>query len=85
MYLHILVGLRWNISVLGKVVPESNCIVHSLQPEVHNISDLLKMLHVLSKATVCPGNAEESMGEVVKSRGGTVRNVCGLTILHTST
>jgi len=59
------------------------CTVHhKLPPGPATISELMEMLDVLEKATVCAGNPDEDYIALAERRGGTITNVNGLTTAY---
>jgi len=70
------------VTVCGKNLPDS-CTVHpKLPPGPATISELMEMLDVLEKATVCAGNPDEDYVALAERRGGTITYVNGLTTAY---
>lgn len=70
------------VTVCGKNLPDSCTVHHKLPPGPATISELMEMLDVLEKATVCAGNPDEDYVALAERRGGTITNVNGLTTAY---
>jgi len=70
------------VTVCGKNLPDSCTVHHKLPPGPATISELMEMLDVLEKVTVCAGNSDEDYVALAERRGGTITNVNGLTTAY---
>lgn len=62
-------NLTWKAFVLGHVVDTTNTPLSGIPPKL-NAGSLLKVLELLRSATVCPGNPDKKLTEMLASRKG---------------
>ncbi len=75
--------LTWSLSIHGFLVDSSRCRVLSGIPEHMCPSSLEKLLKLLDKCNVCPGNPDDRFVEMVEAKKGQLMSKDGKTVTAT--
>ena len=74
-------NLHWSVKVYGKLCSIST-IYNNCPVTIRSFENLYQLCKFLNEANVCHGNNDDTFIELLKSREGTIRNVCGSVVAY---